>query len=89
MKECAERELREETGLEVVLKDEDLYKIPMGNCYIYKICLDSMDMVNLDNLLYLDSSGIGWVNYNCAFKLNLNQLTRKLLIDLDTDSFAD
>lgn len=86
VKECAERELREETGLEVVLKDEDLYRIPMGNCYIYKICLDSMDMVNLDNLLYLDSSGIGWVNYNCAFKLNLNQLTRKLLIDLDTDS---
>lgn len=78
-KECAERELKEETGLVVTLRDADLYKIMMDNCYIYKIDIENSDVIDLENLSNLDSTGLGWVNLECAFDFNLNFLTRKIL----------
>jgi 8-oxo-dGTP pyrophosphatase MutT (NUDIX family) len=84
-KTCAERELKEETGLKMTLKDNDLYKILLDNCYIYKIIVDNMDVVDLNNLPHLDSTGIGWVDIECAFDFNLNFLTRKLLMGVLSD----
>lgn len=78
-KECAERELKEETGLVVNLCDNDLYKIMLDNCYVYKINIENTGIVDLENLVNLDSTGIGWVNFECAFDFNLNFLTRKIL----------
>lgn len=80
---CAERELKEETGLEITLNDHDLYKIILNNYYIYKINIDNMNIINLENLPNLDSTGIGWVNIECAFDLNINFLTRKILMNLN------
>lgn len=81
-KVCAERELKEETGLTVTLEDSNLYRIILDNCYVYKIHVDNMDIVNLENLKHLDSTGIGWVDFECAFDFNLNFLTRKILWEL-------
>jgi hypothetical protein len=39
-------------------------------------------MVNVEDLKNLDSTGIGWVNIECAFDLNLNYLTKKILTDV-------
>jgi hypothetical protein len=47
---------------------------------VYKICVENMDIINLDNLENLDSTGIGWVDLECAFDFNLNFLTRKILM---------
>lgn len=80
IKNCAERELREETGLNVTLNEENLYKILFENCYIYKITVDNMDVVNINNLNNLDSTGIGWIKYECAFDLQLNFITKTILI---------
>lgn len=77
---CAERELKEETGLVVCLKDDDLYRIILDNCYVYRIHIEDMSVVNVDNLENLDSTGIGWVDFECAFEFNLNFLTRKILM---------
>jgi 8-oxo-dGTP pyrophosphatase MutT (NUDIX family) len=79
-KVCAERELKEETGLIIQLNDSDLYRIILDNCYVYKICVENMDIINLDNLENLDSTGIGWVDLECAFDFNLNFLTRKVVM---------
>jgi len=79
-KACAERELREETGLILSLYDSDLYRILLNNCYIYRKYVENMDVVNLENLANLDSTGIGWVDLGCAFDFNLNLLTRKVLL---------
>jgi len=78
-KTCAERELKEETGLDATLSDNDLYRILLDNCYIYKICIESVDMVNLNDLEKLDSTGIGWAEVECSFDFNLNYLTKKIL----------
>src|SRR5574344_459000 len=78
-KECAERELKEETGVIVKLHDSDLYKIILDNCYVYKINIKNMDLIDLENLENLDSTGIGWANLDCAFDFNLNFLTKKIL----------
>lgn len=83
-KVCAERELKEETGLCVKLNDSDLYKIILDNCYVYKIQIENMDVVDLENLSNLDSTGIGWVDLECAFDFNLNFLTRKILMGVYT-----
>ncbi|AHL67591.1 hypothetical protein DH26_gp098 [Chloriridovirus anopheles1] len=78
-KHCAERELREETGLVVDLEEKDLHSVLM-NCYIYKLCLsDKVDAFELEGL---DSTGIGWINLKCASSLHLNVLTKKLLTTL-------
>lgn len=82
IKTCAERELLEETGLAITLQDSDLYKILLYNCYVYKINVENMDIINSDNLINLDSTGIGWVDFECAFDLNLNFLTRKVLMGI-------
>lgn len=79
-KVCAERELKEETGLTIQLNDSDLYRIILDNCYVYKIYVENMNIINLDNLENLDSTGIGWVDLECAFDFNLNFLTRKILM---------
>lgn len=79
-KQCAERELKEETGLIVTLKDSDLYRIVLDNCYVYRIYTESMDDVNLENLDNLESTGIGWIDLECAFDLNLNAITKKILM---------
>jgi 8-oxo-dGTP pyrophosphatase MutT (NUDIX family) len=80
IKQCAERELREETGLVVDLEEKDLHSVLMGNCYIYKLCLpDKVDTFELEGL---DSTGIGWINLKCASSLHLNVLTKKLLTTL-------
>jgi 8-oxo-dGTP pyrophosphatase MutT (NUDIX family) len=79
-KACAERELKEETGLVVTLSDNDLYRIILDNCYVYRISVENVDIVNLNNLSNLDSTGIGWVEYECAFDFNVNFLTRKILM---------
>jgi 8-oxo-dGTP pyrophosphatase MutT (NUDIX family) len=81
-KNCAERELKEETGLSINLMDEHLYKILFDNCYIYKIKVDNMSIVNLNNLDNLDSTGIGWINFSCAFDLQLNLVTKTILMSL-------
>jgi 8-oxo-dGTP pyrophosphatase MutT (NUDIX family) len=83
-KNCAERELKEETGLSVTLMDEHLYKILFDNCYIYKIKLANMAIVNLNNLDNFDSTGIGWVNFECAFDLQLNFITKTILMSYIT-----
>jgi 8-oxo-dGTP pyrophosphatase MutT (NUDIX family) len=80
IKSCAERELKEETGLNITLKDYELYKVILDHNYIYKISIEDMDSINLENLPILDSTGIGWVYPDCARSLNLNFLTRKLLL---------
>ncbi len=77
---CAERELHEETGLKIHLNDSDLYRIILNNCYVYRIYVSTTDVVNMENLVNLDSTGIGWVDLNCAFDFNLNLLTRKILM---------
>lgn len=77
---CAERELKEETGLDITLNDNDLYRIVLDNCYVYRIYIENMDIINLENLNYLESTGIGWIDLECAFDLNLNALTKKILI---------
>lgn len=79
---CAERELMEETGLRINLEDKDLYRIILDNCYIYKINVERMDVVDVNNLAELDSTGIGWVSTECAFDLNLNFLTKKILTNV-------
>jgi 8-oxo-dGTP pyrophosphatase MutT (NUDIX family) len=79
IKECAERELIEETGFRLSLTDNDLYKI-LENCYVFKINVKSMDVIPLENLDELDSTGLGWVDINCAHDFNLNFLTKKLLV---------
>lgn len=79
--ECAIRELREETGLKITLNDKNLYKL-QTNCFIYKFHLKNKNMVKVEKLPYLDSTGIGWVNLDCAFDFNLNSLTRKILKSL-------
>lgn len=82
IKICAERELKEETGLDITLNENDLYKILLNNCYIYKIHLENKNIVKLEDLQHLDSTGIGWVNIECAFDFNLNFLTRKILVEI-------
>jgi hypothetical protein len=79
-KACAERELKEETGLVITLNDNDLYRIILDNCYVYRISVENTDIVDLNNLPNLDSTGIGWVNDECAFDFNVNFLTRKILM---------
>ncbi|ABF82141.1 hypothetical protein MIV111R [Invertebrate iridescent virus 3] len=81
-KTCAERELKEETGLEVKLTDAHLFRILLDNYYIYKISIPSVDQVDLSALPQLDSTGIGWVDMECAFDLNLTVLTQKILMAL-------
>jgi len=83
IKKCAERELREETGLDVTLVESDLYRILLDNCYVYKHRVENMDIVDLNNL-NLDSTGIGWVKFNCAFNFDLNLLTKKIIWGIDT-----
>lgn len=79
-KVCAERELKEETGLKIHLNDTDLYRIILDNCYVYRVYVESIDVVNVENLVNLDSTGIGWADLDCAFDFNLNLLTRKILM---------
>jgi hypothetical protein len=79
---CAERELKEETGLCIRLNDQDLYRIVLDNYYIYRVQIQNMDMVDVGDLANLDSTGIGWVNIECAFDFNLNYLTKKILTDV-------
>lgn len=79
-KACAERELKEETGLIATLSDNDLYRIILDNCYVYRISVENMDVVDLNNLSNLDSTGIGWVEYECVFDFNVNFLTRKIIM---------
>lgn len=81
-KMCAERELKEETGLIVVLNDNDLYRIILDNCYIYKISVENVNIIDIQNLENLDSTGIGWVDIECASDFNLNFLTRKILMGI-------
>lgn len=81
-KMCAERELKEETGLIVVLNDNDLYRIILDNCYIYKISVENVNIINIQNFENLDSTGIGWVDIECASDFNLNFLTRKILMGI-------
>jgi 8-oxo-dGTP pyrophosphatase MutT (NUDIX family) len=81
-KVCAERELKEETGLSISLRDHDLYRIVLDNCYIYRVQIENTDVVNVEDLTNLDSTGIGWVNIECAFDFNLNYLTKKILTDV-------
>ena len=78
---CAERELLEETGLSFTLKDNNLWKILLDYCYIYKIFIENTDDVNLENLQNLDSTGIGWIKVDCAFDFNITFLTRKILME--------
>jgi 8-oxo-dGTP pyrophosphatase MutT (NUDIX family) len=80
-KSCAERELKEETGLVITLEDKDLYRIILDNCYVYRIFVENMDIINVNNLANLDSTGIGWVDFECAFDFNINFLTRKILME--------
>lgn len=82
VKSCAERELKEETGIVIVLHDNDLYRIILDNCYIFKVKVDNMDILDLNKLPDLDSTGIGWVDFECAFEFNINFLTRKILTDI-------
>lgn len=79
---CAERELKEETGLEIALKESDLFRILLDNCYVYKIDVESMDVVNRDNLPFLESTGIGWVKPYCALDFKINFLTRKVVMGI-------
>ena len=81
-KVCAERELKEETGMEIELKESDLFRIILDNCYVYKINVDSMDVVNHENLPILESTGIGWVKPYCALDFNINFLTRKVVMGI-------
>ena len=80
-KTCAERELKEETGMSICLSDHDLYRIVLDNYYIYRVQIENMDMA-FEDLANLDSTGIGWVNIECAFDFNLNYLTKKILTDV-------
>lgn len=82
-KVCAERELKEETGINLNLTDNDLYRIILDNCYVYKINVTNMDIVDIDNLANLDSTGIGWAEIECAFDFNLNYLTKKILTGIN------
>lgn len=88
IRSCAERELKEETGLEVKLSESDLYSVIMDNCYIYKVEISSKDMVDISKLHVLDSTGIGWIKQSCALNLSnrfakenirLNVLTKQFL----------
>lgn len=79
---CAERELKEETGLSIRLNDQDLYRIVLDNYYIYRVQIENTDVVDVGDLANLDSTGIGWVNIECAFDFNLNYLTKKILTDV-------
>jgi len=79
-KMCAIREVKEETGLNITLKDTDLFKVVLDNCYIYTKEIKNMDDVNSENLANLDSTGIGWVDPECASDFNLNFLTKKILM---------
>lgn len=79
-KSCAERELKEETGLNITLSDNDLYRIILDNCYVYRTSIKNVDVIHFENLPNLDSTGIGWVNFECVFDFNVNFLTRKILM---------
>jgi hypothetical protein len=54
----------------------------LDNYYIFRVGIENTDMVNVEDLKNLDSTGIGWVNIECAFDLNLNYLTKKILTDV-------
>lgn len=79
---CAERELKEETGLSISLSDHNLYRIMLENYYIYKVEVASTEIVDVGALASLDSTGIGWAKIECAFDFNLNYLTKKILNDV-------
>jgi 8-oxo-dGTP pyrophosphatase MutT (NUDIX family) len=79
--DCAKRELLEETGIEIALKDSDLHKIVLDNCYIFEVFVESCDIVNPEHLPRLDSTGIGWVHRDCLTDFDITFLTRKALED--------
>jgi 8-oxo-dGTP pyrophosphatase MutT (NUDIX family) len=79
--DCAKRELLEETGIEIALKDSDLHKIVLDNCYIFEVFVESCDIVNPEHLPRLDSTGIGWVHRDCLTAFDITFLTRKALED--------
>ena len=77
--ECAKRELLEEAGIDIALRDSDLHKIVLDNCYIFQVFVDSCDIVNPRRLYHLDCTGIGWVHRECLADFDITFLTRKAL----------
>ena len=75
---CAQRELKEETGINIEIKKENFFK-DILNCHVFKINVSNEDIVDYEKMELNDSSGIGWVDLNCVSDFQVTFLTRKLL----------
>jgi ADP-ribose pyrophosphatase YjhB (NUDIX family) len=84
-KRCAERELMEETGLLLSLRDEDLLN-SINGVYVYYVRVSKSVMeaacfakshTNLEDIIQLlDCTGIGWAKMSCLGSFKVNALTK-------------
>lgn len=75
-KECAERELYEETGVRLTIDDAARWKRIYANFIVFAARVDGDDVERFDigvvrRLLNNDSNGVGWISPHCLRRTNV------------------
>jgi 8-oxo-dGTP pyrophosphatase MutT (NUDIX family) len=79
IEDCAIREVKEETGIDVDLQTStDKFRIDRAT-YFYIETSSSPDIMPIPNGINNDASGITWIGVDCLDNMNLNSHCKKLI----------
>lgn len=94
--DCAIREVKEETGLEISKEDLDKYYVVKGKALYYFINMKETEIKVQNHIQDNDANGIGWFNVDCLSdlinqeKITINQHCKILIkkfLSIDIQSF--